>query len=82
MGAIFMLTDRLRRAMEHAGELPPIVQEDIAEQIEEFLAYPPVPPETISIKELIGDDGSDTFFDKMMDDLDQLGHSVPPTPQT
>jgi hypothetical protein len=75
-----MLSERLRRAIEHAGDLPEIVQEDIAEQIEDLLAYPVVPPESITIHDLIGDGGSDEFFDSMMDDLDRIGHSVPPTP--
>ncbi len=75
-----MLIDRLRRAMQHAGELPSTVQEDLAEQIEELLAYPPVPPESFTISDLIGDDGSDAFFNTMMDTLDELGYRVPPTP--
>jgi hypothetical protein len=75
-----MLTERLRRAMEHAADLPELIQDDIAEQIEELLAYPAVPPESITIGPLIGDDGSDAFFDAMMDELDTIGHSVPPTP--
>ena len=75
-----MLSERLRRAMEHAADLPGPVQDDIAEQIEELLAYPPVAPESISISHLIGDDGSDAFFESLMDELDKIGHSVPPTP--
>ncbi len=70
-----MLSERLRRAIEQAGDLPEIVQEDIAEQIEDLLAYPVMPPESINIRDLIGDDGSDEFFDNMMDDLDRIGHS-------
>jgi len=63
--------------MEHAGDLPEPIQDDIAEQIEELLAYPSVPPESISISHLIGDDGSDAFFESMMDELDRIRHSVP-----
>jgi hypothetical protein len=75
-----MLSERLQRAIQRAEKLPEILQQDLAEQIEELLTYPALPPESISIRELIGDDGSDAFFDKMMDTLDLLGHSVPPTP--
>ncbi len=75
-----MLSERLRKAMEQASNLPEIMQVDIAEQIEDLLAYYPSPPETISIQNLIGDDGSDAFFDSMMDALDHIGHSVAPTP--
>lgn len=75
-----MLTDRLRRAIAHAGELPTDVQEDLAQQIEDFFAHPNTPSELPSVRELIGDDGSDAFFDAMMDELDRIGHSVPPTP--
>jgi hypothetical protein len=75
-----MLTDRLRRAIAHAGELPIDVQEDLAEQIEDLFARSNPPSEPPSIRELIGDDGSDAFFDAMMDALDRIGHSVPPTP--
>ncbi len=64
-----MLTERLRRALERASDLPQPIQDDIAEQIEEMLAFPPLPPESISIHHLIGDDGSDAFFESMMDEL-------------
>ena len=73
-----MLTEQLRQAMTHAGELPEVIQQDIAEQIEAYTAYPPVPPERINISNLVGDDSSDAFFKMLMDDLDSLGHSVPP----
>lgn len=75
-----MLTERLRQAIIHAGDLPEVLQQDIADQIESFLSVPPVPLESITISHLVGDDGTDAFFDQFMDDLDRLGHSVPPTP--
>jgi hypothetical protein len=79
-GGQIMLIERLRHAITLAEDLPEDIQQDLAEQIEELAANPLVLPENITIKDLIGDDGSDAFFDKMMDDLDHLGHSVPPTP--
>ena len=75
-----MLIDRLHQAVIKAGDLPEIIQQDIAELIEDLMAVHPVSLQNITIRDLIGDDGSDAFFDKMMDALDSIGHSVPPTP--
>lgn|GEM_PF-5269757 len=47
------LSERLRQAITHAGELPEVIQQDIAEQIEGLLAVPRFSPERIDMSALV-----------------------------
>lgn len=70
------MIDRLHRALEHIDELPPELQEQLAEIIEQHTE-----PIEIPIEALAGvwSDLPDTF-DEMLDALDEIRHASPPTP--
>ncbi|HEX6817368.1 MAG TPA: hypothetical protein VF120_03275 [Ktedonobacterales bacterium] len=70
------MVERLQRALEHIDELPPELQEPLAELIEQHTA-----PALLPLDALAGawNDLPDTF-DEMLDTLDHLRHASPPTP--
>lgn len=69
------MIDRLHRALEHIDELPPELQEQLAEIIEQHTE-----PVRIPVTALAGawSDLPDTF-DAMLDTLDGIRHANPPT---
>lgn len=70
------MIERLQRALEHVGELPPDMQEQLAEIIEQHTEAPNIPPDRLAGA---WSDLPDTF-DEMLDALDRIRHSSPPTP--
>ena len=70
------MIDRLHRALEHIDELPPELQEQLAEIIEQHTE-----PVDFPASALAGawSDLPDTF-DEMLDTLDEIRHASPPTP--
>lgn len=70
------MIDRLHRALEHIDELPPELQEQLAEIIEQHTESVDFP-----VSALAGawSDLPDTF-DEMLDTLDDIRHASPPTP--
>lgn len=67
---------RLQRALEHVDELPPDLQEQLAEIIEQHTEPVGIPPESLAGA---WSDLPDTF-DEMLDALDRIRHASPPTP--
>jgi hypothetical protein len=70
------MIDRLHRAREHIDELPPELQEQPAEIIEQHTE-----PVDLPLIALAGAwrDMPDTF-DEMLDALDEIRHASPPSP--
>jgi hypothetical protein len=70
------MIDRLQRALEYVESLPPDIQEQLAEIIEQHTQ-----PVDIPLERLAGawSDLPDTF-DEMLDALDRIRHATPPTP--
>jgi hypothetical protein len=70
------MIDRLHRALEHVDELPPDLQEQLAEIIEQHTQPPSIPADSLAGA---WSDLPDTF-DEMLDALDRIRHTSPPTP--
>ncbi len=70
------MIERLQRAIEHVNELPPDIQDQLAEIIEQHTE-----PVQMPANDLAGawSDLPDTF-DEMLDALDHIRHASPPTP--
>ena len=70
------MIERLHRALEHVDELPPELQEQLVEIIEQHTE-----PVDMPLESLAGawSDLPDTF-DEMLDALDEIRHASPPTP--
>jgi len=71
------MIERLQRAIEKIEHLPPEIQDEAATQLE-VLAEPFEPH--FASKSLAGAWRDLPDADTMIDELDQLRHSVPPTP--
>ena len=69
------MIDRLHRALEHIDELPPELQEQLAEIIEQHTEPVDIPSEALAGA---WSDLPDTF-DEMLDALDEIRHASPPT---
>ncbi|HKW21267.1 MAG TPA: hypothetical protein VJO13_07830 [Ktedonobacterales bacterium] len=68
------MIDRLHRALEHIDELPPELQEQLAEIIEQHTESVDFPPTALAGA---WSDLPDTF-DEMLDTLDEIRHVVTP----
>ena len=82
------MIERLQRALAHAEQLPPDLQEEIAAQIEALIPeesseaiQAPDQPNTVphSALDLAGA-WSDIPWESMEQELDRIRHSNPPTP--
>jgi hypothetical protein len=74
-----MLTDRLQRVFVKLEQLPPTIQDEVAEQLEEWVEFPHVAAQN-GYKSLAGAWANLPDGDEMIDILDQLRHSSVPTP--
>lgn len=68
-----MMTDRLRRALEHIEELPEAFQDELAEHIEE-LTDPTLPVPSLPGRIEGTRDEKDIDFDQMIEELDRIRH--------
>ncbi len=69
------MIERLRRALEHVDELPEVIQDELAEQIEDLLAPDqPLPSLPAGSPEALN--GTDGDFDQMIEDLDRIRHGT------
>ncbi len=70
------MIDRLHRALEHVDELPPELQEQLAEIIEQHTQAADMPLESLAGA---WSDLPDTFAE-MLGALDEIRHASSPTP--